>query len=224
MNTIEQNKLFLEKEADEWFNRNKSRLNQLAESPSSDLILTTISQLNLTPSSVLEIGACNGWRLNAINELYNADVTGIEPSLAAIEDGKKHFSKVNLIRGTADELPFDADSFDLVILGFCLYLCDPSDLFKIASKVDRVLEDNGWLIILDFIPPRPYRNSYIHLKGLYSYKMDYSQLFSGHPAYQLMTRIIQANNKVIEPDDVVGINALYKNTKIAFPDNPYPDI
>ena len=221
MNKSEQKKQFLLSEADSWFDRNKNKLKQIESNPSTDLVLSVLSQLDIKPRSVLEIGACNGWRLNAINEIYSSKVTGIEPSTAAIEDGEKNFPNINLIQGTADELPFETDEFDLVIFGFCLYLCDPTDLFKIADNVDRVLKDNSWLIIMDFIPPRPYRNSYEHLDGLYSYKMDYSQLFMGHPAYQLMSRIIQPDNKTLEPDNIVGVNALYKKLKIAFPDNPY---
>ena len=221
MKEIEQKKQFLASEADAYFRRNENKLIEVAQEPSADLTLSVISQLKLKPSSVLEIGACNGWRLNAINEIYGANVTGIEPSVAAIEDGEKRYPNVNLTQGTADEFLFETDEFDLVIFGFCLYLCDPSDLFKIANNVDRVLQDKSWLIILDFIPPRPYRNLYHHLQGLYSYKMDYSQIFMGHPAYQLMTRNIKTENNGTDPDNVVGVNALYKNSNIAFPDNPY---
>ena len=47
---------------------------------------------------------------------------------------------------------FPDNFFDMIILGFCLYLCDRNKLFKIASEVDRVLKENSYLVIIDFYP------------------------------------------------------------------------
>jgi len=88
-----------------------------------------------------------------------------------------------LMQATADNIPFENNRFDLVIFGFCLYLCDRKDLFKIAYEVDRVLADGGELAILDFSPAFPYRNPYSHQPGIFSYKMAYADLFTWNPAY-----------------------------------------
>jgi ubiquinone/menaquinone biosynthesis C-methylase UbiE len=79
-------------------------------------------------------------------------------------------------QGTADVLPFDDNSYNIVIFGFCLYLCDREDLFRIASTADRVLRDSGWLFILDFFSPLPCAKTYHHRPGVLSYKMDYRTL------------------------------------------------
>jgi len=73
--------------------------------------------------------------------------------------------------------------FDIVVFGFCLYLCDREDLFRIAQEADRVLKPDGWLIIHDFFAKTPTRREYHHKPGLFSYKMDYRRLFDWHPAY-----------------------------------------
>ena len=69
------------------------------------------------------------------------------------------------------------------MFGFCLYLCDSEDLFRIAYEADRVLRDPGWLLILDFYNPTLLKREYRHHAGVFSYKMDYRSLFTWNPAY-----------------------------------------
>ena len=52
--------------------------------------------------------------------------------------------------GTADQLDFEDKYFDFVIFWFCLYLCDRDDLFQIAKETDRVIKNEGFIIVLDF--------------------------------------------------------------------------
>lgn len=118
------------------------------------------------PESVLEIGCGNGWRLHVLAREYHAKCFGIDPSERAVKDGMSLFPDLLLSQATADAVPHADQFFDLVIFGFCLYLCDRKDLFKIACEVDRVLKDFGKLMILDFYPPFPYRNAYAHSRYL----------------------------------------------------------
>jgi ubiquinone/menaquinone biosynthesis C-methylase UbiE len=106
---------------------------------------------------------------------------GIDPSERAVEHAVRR--GVVAERGTAERLPFDDAQFDIVIFGFCLYLCDREDLFRIAYEADRVLRNPGWLVILDFYSPTPFRRDYHHRSGVFSYKMDYQTLFAWHPGY-----------------------------------------
>lgn len=50
-----------------------------------------------------------------------------------------------------DSLP-EIEPVDLIIFGFCLYLCDPQDLFRIAAGSDALLADRGLMTILISIP------------------------------------------------------------------------
>jgi ubiquinone/menaquinone biosynthesis C-methylase UbiE len=92
---------------------------------------------------------------------------------------------VHAVLGTADTLDFPDSSFDIVIYGFCLYLCDDVDLFRIAAQGDRVLRSPGWLLILDFDSASPMYRPYHHAPGLVSRKMNYQSMFAWHPGYSL---------------------------------------
>jgi ubiquinone/menaquinone biosynthesis C-methylase UbiE len=153
------------------------------------------------------------------------ECVGIDPSRAAIEDGKRSFPTLQLEIGTAERLPHHIQGFDLIIFGFCLYLCDPADHFRIVAEADRALVDGGHLVVYDFDPPAPYRNAYSHADGIYSYKMDYARLFLAHPHYSLRERLTFAHggeHKIL-PDNRLAISWLVKNTRSAWPPNPWGD-
>ena len=191
MNTQSQKNVFLQEEGDRWHTRNNISNDKLEFKRNNDPIWLEIQKCapQWAPSKILEIGANNGWRLHLLQEIWpTCTMIGIDPSEAAITNG---YDGINLQQGTADMLDFQNEEFDIVIFGFCLYLCDRSDLFQIAAEADRVLKNNGHLIIYDFFSAEPYKNPYSHIEGLYSYKMDNSKLFTWNPSYQVVKSIQQ---------------------------------
>lgn len=219
---IEQKIIFAKSEGDQWFNRNKQAYN-LPEH-ADDEIVKLIKDIELHPQKVLEIGCSSGKRLSLIEKVFNAQCSGIDPSVQAIESGKKAFPTLSLSACTADLLPFKNNSFDTIIFGFCLYLCDRKDLFKIAYEADRCLEDNGVIIIKDFYPPFPYKNQYSHCENVFSYKMDYSKMFTWNPAYSEIFNSVSSHSgfKFRDiPDEKISITVLTKNERCAYPDAPF---
>jgi ubiquinone/menaquinone biosynthesis C-methylase UbiE len=179
MKNSTQRTAFLNGEGDAWFNRNAHyKLDQF------DHVDKEILQHIPLGSNILEIGCADGRRLARIQKVVGTGsrLVGIDPSSAAVTQGLTTFQDLDLRIGTADDLP-QSEFFEIVILGFCLYLCDRGLLSKIVSEVDRVLKDDGTLIITDFDPPHPRTRQYRHHEGLWSYKMDYSSLFTAYPHF-----------------------------------------
>jgi ubiquinone/menaquinone biosynthesis C-methylase UbiE len=219
---MEQKQTFLDGEADAWYERNKVAL----ENRKSDIVVSTLSDLSFNFKNILEIGCSNAWRLEFLSKTYpQAQCYGIEPSEKAINEGKETYPNLHLKQGTADLLEFADQSFDLVIFGFCLYLCDRKDIFKIVAEADRVLREKGLLVIFDFCPSVPYKNIYSQKEGVFSYKMNYANLFLANPAYSLFKHELYAHSDdrslMINPDDRIGISVLYKNTNDSWVINPY---
>lgn len=217
-----QKKVFLESEGNKWFQRNIAGSDP--NRTSNDQIANLIKYIELHPKKVLEIGCSNGFRLSVIKKIFNAECFGIDPSNTAIEYGKKKFPNITLKIGTADNLPFDDSNFDIIIFGFCLYLCDRKDLFKIAYEADRCLQDEGTIIINDFYPPFPYKNPYTHRYDIYSFKMDYSRMFKWNPYYTEIANVVFSHsgfkNRDV-PDEKICITALRKVEQYAYPKEPY---
>jgi ubiquinone/menaquinone biosynthesis C-methylase UbiE len=218
-----QKDIFLATEGDAWWKRNAQTL---AEQKHLDADHLTQELLNapIKPTSILEIGCSTGWRLKHLKEIYGALCAGIEPSAEAVSTAKRDFPELNVIQGTADRLPFEAGSFELVILGFCLYLCDVDDYFTIAAEVNRVLANEGHVAILDFHPPFPYQNTYHHRSQILCRKMDYSRLFSWNPIYNLVSlRKFGYNGAPFDgiPNNTTSVAILRKSHDQAFPPNPF---
>ena len=209
---------FLDAEGDAYFDRNPKDADC-----ESDPVVRALAPLAIKPKMVLEIGCGNGARLACVTRLIGGTGHGIEPSGKAVEFATREFPELKVVQGTADDLPYADGQFDLVIFGFCLYLCDPQDHFRIAWQADRVLKETGFVVIKDFLPPSPFRNAYAHKPGVRSYKMDWSTMFTWHPAYRLLTRhyIEHAKPFTFHPNERICIDVLRKDATVAFPDNPY---
>ena len=129
-------------------------------------------------ATVLEIGCGTGNRLGYLADKFGLVASaGIEPSLKGVSEARNKFPDIEFLVGTADDLSALKRTFDIVIFGFCLYLCDRKDLYKIAYEADNKLNTNGLLVIYDFYTDTPYKNRYRNEANLFSYKQDYSALF-----------------------------------------------
>lgn len=187
----DQKKVFLNSEADQWFLRNKDYLlnKEIRPYPLSPILdLTNNYNLNL---KIAEIGSSIGHNLNYFmnNSKSKLECIGIEPSRLAIETGKKLYPEILFYQGTADDLNFIKDeSLDIIVLGFCLYLVDRALLSCIVREIDKKLKMNGKVVIFDFDSKFPQVNEYKHFNGVFSYKMDYSQLFLSLPNYFLIEK------------------------------------
>jgi ubiquinone/menaquinone biosynthesis C-methylase UbiE len=161
---------------------------------------------------VLEIGCSDGSRLKWLKESLGFECYGIDPSTQAVQVASSRGITAEI--GTANNLPFDDNMFDIVIFGFCLYLCDREDLFRIAAEADRVLKSPGWLLIEDFYSPIPLKREYHHRNGLFSYKMDYRTLFTWSPSYTCYSQKVTHHAEPGYTDDSnewVATSVLRKN-------------
>lgn len=176
--------IFLNDEGDAWFERNHQAMQDREFHREEPVISASIKALPLIAHSqprLLEVGCGEGKRLAWMSQHLGMECHGIDPSGKAVASAKA--IGVFAQQGTADALPYDSGMFDILVFGFCLYLCDREDLFRIAQEADRVLRPDGWIVIQDFFSSAPIQREYHHKPGVFSYKMDHRRLFDWHPAY-----------------------------------------
>lgn len=181
-----QRDVFVRSEGDAYYRRNAARDTGPARLD-DDPPLRVLRGLSIHPQRVLEIGSADGWRLSLLADAARpALAAGADPSHEALRVGARRDPRIRLARATADALPYADQSFDLVILGFFLYVADRSDLFRIAAESDRVLAEGGHLMLYDFHGERPTQVHYQHAVGCHTYKMDYRRMFLWNPAYRCL--------------------------------------
>ncbi len=203
--------LFLAGEGDAWYERNR------AAAKEEEIAL--FARVLKDGQKVLEIGCSDGKNLSFLCSRVAVACAGIDPSEKAIAEGKKRHPDFDLRVGTAESLPFEKGSFDMVVFGFCLYLADREDLAKIVYEADRVLRNGGMLGVLDFDTPYPIKKSYSHLEGVDTYKLDYSRLFLAFPHYSLAEKVSLSHDGMgfhPDPDERVSSVLLYKNHEGAY--------
>lgn len=176
-----QDVIFSNGEGDRWFERNCFALHN---GEKHDMPLRLFDQYELHPESVLKVGSSNGWRLAELKKRGVSRCVGVEPSAAAIADGKKQFSDVEFFSGTAASIPLQ-ESFSLVIVHFVLHWVARETLLQSIAEIDRVTADEGYLLIGDFLPDTPTRRRYHHLpdQSVYTYKTDYASMFLASSLY-----------------------------------------
>ena len=139
---------------------------------------------NLIGSTVLDLGSGTG---AAFDQLINYETTAIDPDKKMLELN----SFENKVLGSAENLPFDDNSFDNV---FCSFVWrNVSDTSEALEEVYRVLKPGGKFILLDMTRPK---NSFLrllhkigtfkvlHLIGLFTFNLkEYRFLYKSLDFY-----------------------------------------
>ena len=100
---------------------------------------------NLIGTSVLDLGSGTG---AAFDQLLNYETTAIDPDKKMLELNTFE----NKVLGSAENLPFEDNSFDNV---FCCFVWrNVSDTNKALQEVHRVLRPGGRFILLDMTRPK----------------------------------------------------------------------
>lgn len=212
-----QSSLFLDGEADAWFLRNQESISLGTESFDVSYLCSTLNAYQDKISNILEIGCGGGAKLIALSNHFNAVGDGIDPSGIAIQSAKENTAtsdiELNFLTGLATNLPYEDNKFDLVFFGFCLYLVPPNEIYKAVAEADRVLRSGGFLAILDFDYGQMVVNRYKHAPGIFSYKNNYSQLFTSSGYFHQVSKWSYShtsNTFTPDRDERISIEVLYK--------------
>ena len=208
--------VFQNGEADQWFRRNKEALETSTSDPDMDLLADWMLPFKTRISSVMEVGCGTGHKLDRLSRALDAKGCGIEPSAEAVAHISDAFPDLDVKQAFADDIPF-SEQFDLVHLGFFLYLVDREAYFSCLKEADRLVKPGGFLSIIDFDPPAPYSNAYSHQPGAFSHKIDNSGAFTASGLYSVVNKysFSHSNFHFDEiADERVSLVLLYKETNV----------
>ena len=206
--------IFEQGEANEWFRRNQAVLEQNSTDEAISLLCEWLQPFTSEIGEVLEVGCGSGHRLNQMTESLKSMGYGVEPSAEALSYISQSFPLLQAKIGFGDDVPF-TKKFDLVHLGFFLYLVDRELYMRCVSEADRLVKFGGFLSIIDFETPYPFSNKYMHKEGARSYKQNNSDVFVASGLYSVVNKyhFSHANFSFDkEVNERVSLTLLYKET------------
>lgn len=109
-----------------------------------------LSMLALEGSErVLDVAGGTGAVAHAVVQATRAQVTVLDSSTKMLAQVPKH-KRIQTIHGIATSLPFQAETFDVVVCTSALHQLDPQNIALAAMR--RVLKPGGRLLVVDFDP------------------------------------------------------------------------
>ena len=132
------------------------------------------SGIDVSGSKALEVGCGGGMNLRWLSVKYMCHCFGVEPSSKLIEILSHTYKNIGFKAASSNNLPFETNSFDLVLLRSVLHWIDRNFILQSLGEAIRV--SRKWIIISDYCPSIPYKVPYKYKKDLFTWKIDYEQL------------------------------------------------
>lgn len=125
---------------------------------------------------VLDVGCGTGINLAHVADLLHAErAVGVEPNqdtVNALRSNHRGDHRLSFDAASAHRLPFETNSFDLVICWSVLHWVGRDNYLQALGELVRVTKK--WLLVMDFVAAEPFRVPYHHRDGVYTYKMDFT--------------------------------------------------
>lgn len=164
----------------------------------SNNIYNATKTFNSLPREVLDIGCAFGGTIFELkNKFEHTRFFGIDPGQNSIELANKNLKdeRISFLEGFSDDLPFQDNKFDIVILTYVLQWIPRNLLIKTISEVDRVVKNGGLVYIEEYLPNKPITSKSHHHDQIYIFKDNYSEFFTVYPWFkEVYRRVIQIEN------------------------------
>jgi len=138
-----------------------------------DMFRTFLSGLS-NESKILEVGCNTAQQLEALQTLGFKNLYGIELQQYAVEKAKSITKNINVIQGSAFDIPFKDGYFDLVMTNGVLIHISPDDISKALSEIVRCSKQ--YIMGFEYFSEGPKEVNYRGNKG-FLWKMNYAQTY-----------------------------------------------
>ncbi len=167
-----------------------------------------LNDLNIFDKRILEVGCNVGNELRFLQREGYKSLYGIEIQHYAVEKAKNLTNGINIIQGSADDLPFKDKYFDLVFTAGVLIHISPKDIEKIIDEIYRCSKNYIWG--LEYYADQYTEVVYRGQKNLL-WKTDFAQLYLDR--FPDLKLIKKKNFKYIENQSLEDCMFLLKKTK-----------
>ena len=191
-------------------NHVRHKISRAIVAPDRHPVINAIKKTKIKPKKLLEIGCSTGFVLKKISTITKARCYGIDASKEAINDGKKLFKGIKLYQGIIEKHKLKDQKFDVIILGFFLFLMPPKKILNLFNIIDNMLKDRGKLIIYDMHNNKYRKKAYKHNKNLSTFRWDFKSIFLSLPYYEIIFKKINQYKRSSDKTEV----SILKKVKI----------
>lgn len=172
----------------------------------TELNLMFISNLDRS-INILEVGSNVGAQLQGLQRNGFENLYGIELQPYAVEVSKQNTKNINLIKGSAFDIPFKDSFFDLVFTSGVLIHINPDDLNIAMGEIYRCTSEYIWGFeyYADQYSEIPYRGSRNLL-----WKADFAKLYLDK--YEDLELVKEKHFKYLDNDNVDSMFLLRKRS------------
>jgi len=93
---------------------------------------------------ILEVGSNIGNQLLSLQKMGFTNLSGLELQSYAVELSKQRTSHINIIQGSALDIPYKDGSFDMVFTHGLLIHIKPADIKKVLQEIHRCAKKYIW--------------------------------------------------------------------------------
>jgi len=124
---------------------------------------------------IFEIGCNVGNQLNLLQKIGYHNLWGMELQSYAIEHARKNTEEINIVQGTAFDIPFKDDFFDLVFSSGVLIHISPEDINFVLDEMYRCTKK--YIMGTEYYYPNEYKMIKYRGNDNLLWKTDFSSLF-----------------------------------------------
>lgn len=133
--------------------KENERLTQQNKSPEFDPLFD-LKQFNLSqPETILDAGCGAGDMTRLLEQFYTRSrIVGVDssfPRVSQLKKGQLAQSKIEYICADLKAIPFNDDSFDVILVRYVFQHLSAADVLAVLSELYRCLKPNGKLFIVD---------------------------------------------------------------------------
>lgn len=161
----------------------------------------------LKGKKVLDVGCGTGRTISDLKKA-GANVVGVDPSEEMLKIAKKKFSSVEMFAGEIENLPFEDESFDVVVTLFVIAHLKTLD--KAFQEIYRVLKPGGVFIVSNINQ----KKAPVLKMGREEFVIDSFYHMPKHVVEVLEENWLKVEQEEFVYEDDVWINQIIKAVKI----------
>jgi hypothetical protein len=202
-----QGKIYIENDADKWFERNTS----IKHNCFTEYLIELFPKKHLKNMNLAEFGVGRANNVSLLSHFTNLidGYDGSKKSIEMIDLLKKRASNIDGKRVNLSDSFDGLNEYDLIIYGFFTYMINDQEFDQLVENSKSLLKDKGYIFIYDFLATENKDSIDSHNSDLKVFKRNLDFYISEFKDFQLVDFRLFDNRKLndyLDNDNIFNID------------------